>query len=95
MTRLCFLFLSCNFVPLCDMESWTGEHRVSAAKMYFKNNDSVVASWRIFRRHFNLRRHKNLPDGRSVRRWISSFRLTASTCNWSPGGSEEQCGQQR
>jgi len=39
------------------MERWYVEHRAFAVETYFKNNDSVVVTQLIFRRHFNI--HQN------------------------------------
>jgi hypothetical protein len=82
------LLMSCHFVCLLDMERWTAEHRSFAVETYFKNNDSIVATQSIFRRQFNLGRHGKVPDGSTITRCVSSFRLTASACSRKPGGSE-------
>jgi hypothetical protein len=39
------------------MERWSGEHRLFAVETIFKNNDSVVVTQLIFRRHFNIHRN--------------------------------------
>jgi hypothetical protein len=39
-------------------ERWSVEHRAFAVETYFKNNDSVVVTQRIFRRHFNILRNE-------------------------------------
>ena len=39
------------------MERWSVEHRAFAVETYFKNNDSVVVTQRIFRRHYNIHRN--------------------------------------
>ena len=40
------------------MERWSVEHRVFAVETIFKNNDSVVVTQLIFRRHFNIQRNE-------------------------------------
>jgi hypothetical protein len=39
------------------MERWSVEHQVFAVEMIFKNNDSVIVTQMIFRRHFNIHRN--------------------------------------
>jgi hypothetical protein len=40
------------------MERWSVKHRAFAVETDFKNNDSVVVTQRIFRRHFNIHRNE-------------------------------------
>jgi uncharacterized protein involved in tellurium resistance len=40
------------------IERWSVEHRVSAVETIFKNNDSVVVTQLIFRRHLNIHRNE-------------------------------------
>jgi hypothetical protein len=40
------------------MEHWSVKHRVFAVEMIFKNNNSVVVTQLIFRRHFNIHRNE-------------------------------------
>jgi hypothetical protein len=40
------------------MERWSVEHRVSTVEKIFKNNDSVVVTQLIFRRHFSIHRNE-------------------------------------
>jgi len=40
------------------MERWSVEHRVFAVETIFKNNDSVVVTQLIFRRHLNIYRNE-------------------------------------
>jgi len=40
------------------MERWSVEHRAFAVETIFKNNDSVVVTQFIFRRHFNIHRNE-------------------------------------
>ena len=70
------------------MEIWTVQQRAFAVETNFKNSDCLVATRRIFRRHFNLCRHGRLPDVRTITRWVNSFRLTASACNRKRGRSK-------
>jgi hypothetical protein len=34
-----------------DAKSWSGEHRDFVVETFFKNNESVIATQRTFRRH--------------------------------------------
>jgi hypothetical protein len=36
------------------MKRWSVDHRAFAVETIFKNNDSVVVTQMIFRRHFNI-----------------------------------------
>jgi hypothetical protein len=40
------------------MERWSVEHRVFAVETILKNNDSVLVTQLIFRRHFNIHRNE-------------------------------------
>jgi len=40
------------------MERWSVEHRAFAVEAILKNNDSVVVTQLIFRRHFNIHRNE-------------------------------------
>ena len=40
------------------MERWSVEHRAFAVETIFENNDSVVVTQMIFRRHFNIHRNE-------------------------------------
>ena len=40
------------------MERWSVKHRVFAVETILKNNDSVVVTQRIFRRHFSIYRNE-------------------------------------
>jgi len=59
-------------------ECWSVEHRAFAVELHFKNNDSVVLTQRIFRRHFNIHRNGSVPSHNTVLLWVRNFRETAS-----------------
>jgi hypothetical protein len=40
------------------MERWSVDHRIFAVETIFKNNDSVIVTQLIFRRHFNIHRNE-------------------------------------
>ena len=66
--------------------AWSGEHRAFVVEEFLKNSESVVPTQRSFRRHFALRRHDPVPDGKTIRRWVSNFKQTSSALNKkSPG----------
>jgi len=44
------------------MERWSVEHRAFTVETYLKNNDSVVLTQRIFRRHFNIFLNDSVPS---------------------------------
>jgi hypothetical protein len=52
-----------------------------AVETFFFNNDSVIATQRIFRRHFNIGRHGKVPDRNTIKNWVEKFRTTTSATN--------------
>ncbi|KAJ4430705.1 hypothetical protein ANN_19296 [Periplaneta americana] len=52
-------------LPLAIMLLWSTEHRAFAVETYFKNNEPPISVQRIFRRHFQLGCHDNVPDLRT------------------------------
>lgn len=66
--------------------SWSGEERAFVVESYFKNGDSVVATQRAFRRHFNLRPLDSVPGRNTIIRWVAAFRATGSTLKQKPPG---------
>jgi len=55
------------------MERWSVQHRAFAMETYFKNNDSVVVTQRIFRRYFNIHRNDSVPSRNTVLLWVRNF----------------------
>jgi hypothetical protein len=70
------------------MEHWSVQHRAFAAETYFKNNDSVIVTLRIFRRHFNIHRNDSVPSRNTVLLWVRNFRETASATKRKPPGRQ-------
>jgi hypothetical protein len=60
------------------MERWSVEHRAFAVETFFKNNDSVIATQRIFCWHFNIHQNDGIPSRNTVLLWVKNFRETAS-----------------
>ena len=60
------------------MERWSVEHWAFAVEMYFKNNDSVIVTQRIFRQHFTIHRNDSVPSHNTVLLWVRNIRETAS-----------------
>jgi len=65
---------------------WSGEHRDFAVETFFKNNESVIATQRAFRRHFRLGRRAPVPDRKTILLWVSNMRATGSTLKRKPPG---------
>jgi len=65
---------------------WTGEHRGFVVEMFFKNNESVIATQRAFHRHFRLSRRASIPDRKTILLWVSNMRATGSTLKRKPPG---------
>jgi hypothetical protein len=66
------------------MERWSVEHQALALETYFKNNDSLVVTQRIFRRHFNIHRNDSVLRRNTVLLWVRHFRETASVVKRKP-----------
>ena len=64
------------------------EHRAFAVETYFKNNNSVVVTQRIFRQHFNIHWNDSVPSGNAVLMWMRSFRQTGSAVKRKSPGRE-------
>ena len=65
---------------------WSGEHRGFVVETFFKNNESVIATQRAFRRHFRLGRRAPVPDRKTILLWVSNMRATGSTLKRKPPG---------
>jgi hypothetical protein len=53
--------LAARLKAFVAMSRWSVEHRAFDMKVIFKNNDSVVVTQWIFRRHFNIHRNDSVP----------------------------------
>ncbi|XP_014473878.1 PREDICTED: uncharacterized protein LOC106744010 [Dinoponera quadriceps] len=58
---------------------WTGEHRGFAVRSFLENGRSVIATQRAMRLRFHIPRHVSVPDGKTIKRWVSSLEETGST----------------
>jgi hypothetical protein len=66
------------------MERWSVEHRALDVKTVFKNNDSVVVTQRIFRRHFNIHRSYSVIRRNTVLLCVRNFIETSSVAKRKP-----------
>ena len=73
---------------LFAMEGWSVEHLAFAVETYFQNNDSVVLTERIFRRHFNILRNDSVPSHNTLLLWARNLRETASAAKRKLPGRE-------
>lgn len=64
------------------MERWNVNDRICAVELFIKTK-SVVATQRAFRR---VSRRRDVPDSRTIRRWISKWRNEGSVCDKTPPG---------
>ena len=69
-----------------DAMGWSGEHRGFVVETFFKNNESVIATQRAFRRHFRLGRRAPIPDRKTILLWVLNMRATGSTLKRKPPG---------
>ena len=70
------------------MECWSVEHQSFAVETYFKNNDRVVLTQWIFRRHFNIHWKDSVGSGNTVLLWARNCRETASGAKRKPSGRQ-------
>ena len=63
------------------MNRWSAEYRAFVVESMFKNNESVVATQRVFRQHFNIHRNNSVPARNTIKLWITNFRQTACAPN--------------
>ncbi|PSN57112.1 hypothetical protein C0J52_01298 [Blattella germanica] len=54
--------------------------------MFYKNNDSLEAAQREFRRFYNLGRHGVVPSKHAIKGWINNFEETGSALKKKPTG---------
>jgi len=59
--------------------AWLGEHRVFIVEEFIKNGGSPVATELAFRICFALGRQEDVPDKKTIYRWVSNFRQTGQT----------------
>ena len=59
---------------LVVMNRWSAEHRAFVVESMLKNNESVVATQRAFRQHFNIHRNDSVPARNTIKLWIKNFR---------------------
>ena len=68
------------------MDSWSVQHRVFTYDSFVRNNESIVAVQREFRRHFNLARNDRVPTHNTILRWVQSFCSVGTVMNKRPPG---------
>ena len=81
-----FLFESVGLAV--KMELYSNVQRSFIVETYFKNNNSIVITQRLFRRHFQLNRRDPIPDRKTIGKWIHKFRQTASVLKEKPRGRD-------
>jgi transposase len=63
---------------LVAMEQWSGPERAVAVSAYYQNGDSVIAAQRVFRRHYEIPPHGQVPSAHAIRTWVRNFEETGS-----------------
>ena len=58
--------------------NWTGEHRAFIVEKLIKTNESVTATQRAFRLHFNLGRHDPVRARNTILLWVTNLRANGS-----------------
>ena len=66
--------------------AWTGKHCAFIVENFLTNRESVTATLRNFRNHFQLSRHDPVPDQKTVLLWVKNFRATSSALKQKPPG---------
>jgi hypothetical protein len=59
------------------MDQWSAVRRAFAVQTFLRNNDTVITTQKIFRRHFNSGRHGTVPDHNTFKKWVQKFRTSA------------------
>ena len=54
--------------------AWSAEHRAFIVEEFIKNGGSAVATQRAFRIRFAPGRRDNVPDKKTICRWVSNFK---------------------
>jgi transposase len=65
---------------------WDGEHCVFVIETYLENGDSIIATQRLFRRHFGVDQHGRVPDRKTILLWVGNFRETGSALKQKSSG---------
>ena len=69
-----------------DTKSWSGEQSGFVNEAFFKNNDSVTATQRAFRKRFGLYATDAAPNRKTILRWVSNVRASGSELSRKPSG---------
>ena len=69
------------------MVPWTIEHRVFAYDSYVKNNESITAVKREFRRRFNIHRNQSIPTHNIIVRWVNALYTQGTLLDWKLAGA--------
>ena len=67
------------------MSQWTSVQRAFAVKAYYKNDDCIVVTQRLFRRQFHINRNNPVPSGHAIKTWIKNFEETGSALKKASG----------
>ncbi|KZC13174.1 hypothetical protein WN55_05873, partial [Dufourea novaeangliae] len=51
-----------------------------------KSGDSVIETQRLFRRRFNIERHRDIPSRNTILRWVTFFRTGGTVMKKKPSG---------
>ena len=70
-----------NWTFLFAAVNWTSEHRAFIMETFIKTNESVTATPRAFRLHFNLGRHDPAAARNTIFLWVTNLRAAGSALN--------------
>lgn len=71
------------------MDRWTIQHHAFCVEADLKNNESVIATQRLFRNHFNIRCHFAVPSRHTILRCVSILSTKGSVLKKKPPGSSK------
>lgn len=71
------------------MGQWTIQHHAFCVEADLKNNESVIATQRLFRNHFNIRCHFAVPFRHIISRCVSNLKTKGSVLKKKPPGSSK------
>lgn len=79
-------FVHSIYILVVEMEPWTLDQRLYAYDSFVRNDESVTAVQRDFRRQFNIHRNASVPSRNTILRWVNNLRTSGSILKKKPPG---------
>ncbi|KAJ8890423.1 hypothetical protein PR048_009931 [Dryococelus australis] len=68
------------------MPLWTRENHVHAYDIFVKSGESIIQMQQIFRSHFRIGWHGDMPNRNTILRWVAAFWSKGSVLKRKPPG---------